>query len=159
MDVAVREIGPVDRAWVGAFLREQFGSTRVASRGVVHQADELPGFIACCNGEPAGLLTYHVAGGGLEVVTIHAARSGLGLGTALLNEARARARALGCSRLWLITTNDNRPAARFYERWGMCRCAVHRDAVTRSRVLKPEIPRLGIDGVPIRDEIEYELRL
>lgn len=159
MDVEIRDIAPDDRAWASAFLQEQFGSTRVVSRGFLHRADELPGFIARCDGRPAGLLTYHVAGDGLEVVTLHAARSGQGAGTALLDAALARARSLGCPRLWLITTNDNRPAARFYERWGMSRVAVHRDAVTEARALKPEIPETGIDGVPIRDEIEYELRL
>jgi ribosomal protein S18 acetylase RimI-like enzyme len=159
MDMVIRDITFADRPWVGAFLREQFGSTRVVSRGVLHQADELPGFIARCGGQPAGLLTYHVAGGALEVVTLHAARPGLGLGTALLDAVQARARSLGCARLWLITTNDNEPAARFYERRGMTRVAVHRDAVTEARTIKPEIPETGIDGVPIRDEIEYELQL
>lgn len=159
MDVKIRDIAPDDRTWVSAFLREQFGSTRVVSRGRLHQADELPGFIARCDGQPAGLLTYDVAGAGLEVVTLHAARPGLGLGKALLDAALAAARSRGCARLWLITTNDNQPAARFYERRGMTRVAVHRDAVTEARAIKPEIPELGVDGVPIRDEIEYELRL
>jgi hypothetical protein len=61
--------------------------------------------------------------------------------------------------MWLITTNDNHPAIRFYERRGMSVVAVHRDAVTKARGLKPEIPELGIDGTPIRDEIEFEVRL
>jgi len=159
MDVEIRDITPADRPWVGAFLREQFGSTRVVSRGVLRRADELPGLIADRDGQAAGLLTYHVAGGALEVVTLHAARPGLGLGTALLDAAQARGRSLGCGRLWLITTNDNLPAARFYERRGMTRVAIHRDAVTEARALKPEIPETGVGGVPIRDEIEYELKL
>jgi hypothetical protein len=37
--------------------------------------------------------------------------------------------------------------------------AIHRDAVMRARKLKPEIPLLGNDGIPIRDEIELELLL
>jgi GNAT superfamily N-acetyltransferase len=159
MDVDIRDIAPADRTWVSAFLQEQFGSTRVVSRGVLHQADDLPGFLARCDGNPAGLLTYHVARDELEVVTLHAARPGLGLGTVLLDAAQARARSLGCARLWLITTNDNHPAARFYERRGMTRVAVHRDAVTAARAMKPEIPEIGVDGVPIRHEIEYELKL
>jgi ribosomal protein S18 acetylase RimI-like enzyme len=159
MDDEIRQLEPSDRAWVREFLVEQVGSTRVVTRGVLHQADELPGFIASYEGQPAGLLTYNVAAGELEVVTLHATRPGVGLGTKLLTAARAQAASLGCRRMWLITTNDNRPAARFYERWGMSLVAVHRDAVTRARALKPEIPELGADGTPIRDEIEFEFRL
>jgi len=36
---------------------------------------------------------------------------------------------------------------------------VHRDAVAAARALKPEIPLIGDDGIPIRDEIELELTL
>lgn len=34
--------------------------------------------------------------------------------------------------------------------------AVHRKAVDEARRLKPEIPLIGNDGIPIRDEIELE---
>jgi hypothetical protein len=37
--------------------------------------------------------------------------------------------------------------------------AIHRDAVTKARALKPEIPQFGVEGTPIRDEVEFELRL
>ena len=37
--------------------------------------------------------------------------------------------------------------------------AVHREAVTRSRLTKPEIPLIGANGIPLRDEIELELDL
>ncbi|MHC4349562.1 MAG: GNAT family N-acetyltransferase [Planctomycetota bacterium] len=155
----IREVGPADRAWLRGFLEEHVGSIRVVSRGVLHHAGELPGFLAFFDGNAAGLLTYHVQAGELEVVTLHTARSGVGLGTGLLEAARAKAKSLGCSRLWLITTNDNHPAMRFYERRGMSVVAVHRDAVTKARRLKPEIPELGVGGTPIRDEVEFEFRL
>ena len=57
-EIAVREIEPADHAWVRSFLGQHFGSTKVVSRGVMHQADDLPGFIATFSGEPGGLLTY-----------------------------------------------------------------------------------------------------
>ena len=44
----------------------------------------------------------------------------------------------GCTRLWVITTNDNVDALRFYQRRGFCLVRVHRGAVDRSRAsLKP----------------------
>jgi len=37
--------------------------------------------------------------------------------------------------------------------------ALHRDGVTAGRRLKPGIPELGLDGIPLRHELELELRL
>jgi hypothetical protein len=36
---------------------------------------------------------------------------------------------------------------------------VHPGALERSRALKPSIPLIGFDGIPLRDEIELELLL
>jgi hypothetical protein len=60
--------------------------------------------------------------------------------------------------VWLITTNDNVSAQRFYVAVGFELAAVHEGAVERSRELKPEIPLTGQTGTPIRDELEYEWR-
>ena len=65
----------------------------------------------------------------------------------------------GCRRVWLITTNDNLRALRFYQRRGFRLVAVHPNALARSRELKPSIPEIGLDGIPLRDELELELTL
>ena len=65
----------------------------------------------------------------------------------------------GCRRLWLITTNDNLNALRFYQKRGFALVAVHRNALEISRKFKPEIPLIGADGIPLRDEIELEMIL
>jgi len=158
-ETAVREIEPADRDWVRSCLGHHIGSRKVVSRGIMHQADDLPGFIAIFRGEPSALLRYCVMNGELEVVSLHAAISGRGLGSRLLVAARDRARDLRCRRLWLITTNDNEPAIKFYSRWGMHLVTVHRGAIAESRKLKPEISRFGVGGRPIEDEIEFELLL
>jgi ribosomal protein S18 acetylase RimI-like enzyme len=157
--VTIREIEPSDSEWVRTFLMEQFGSTRVVSRGVMHQADELPGFIARHEGVPRALLTYSHRDNELEVVTLHSATPGLGLGSRLLVAARKRASDLRCRRIWLITTNDNEPAIRFYQRRGMRIAAIHRGAIAESRKLKPEISLVGVGGRLIEDEVEFELQL
>jgi hypothetical protein len=59
----------------------------------------------------------------------------------------------------LITTNDNIDAIRFYQRRGMRLVAVHRDAVDDARRAKPSIPMIGEYGIPIHDELEFELQL
>ena len=62
----------------------------------------------------------------------------------------------GCNRLWVITTNDNLDALRFYQRRGFRITKVHTDALTERRKLKPEIPETGLYEIPMRDEIELE---
>jgi GNAT superfamily N-acetyltransferase len=77
----------------------------------------------------------------------------------LIDAVRQEAQRAGCKRLWLITTNDNLTALRFYQRRGFVLVAVHRNAVELSRKLKPQIPLIGEHGIPIRDEIELEMPL
>lgn len=159
MDVEIRPLEPEDAGWVHSFLMQQVGSTRVVTRGVLYHADKLPGFIASLDGVPKALLTYRIADTELEVITLHAAVPGLGLGSRLLNAARLEAEAQGCRRVWLITSNDNIPAQRFYTRRGMKVVAVHANAIVEARKLKPEIPEFGLGGLPLRDEVEFELAL
>jgi len=157
--VDVRPLNPEDRELVERILTESWGSTSVAAHGVLRDAARLPGFVALVGGDPAGLVTFHAAGDVWEVVTIDATTAGRGVGTALLRAIEAAARAAGARRLWLITTNDNTDALRFYQRRGFDLVALHRDTVTRSRAeLKPSIPLVD-DGIPIRHELELELIL
>ena len=157
--IVVRDLETHDQSWLHDFLVTYNHSLRVVSRGTLHQVPQLPGLIATYNDIPSALLTYHLAHQEFEVVTLHAAVQRHGLGARLLAAARARARALDCSRLWLITTNDNEPAIRFYERQGLTLVAIHHNALQESRKLKPEIPHVGLGGKPLRDEIEFEFRL
>ncbi len=125
----------------------------------MHEPSRLRGFVAEEDGKPVGLLTYRIDNGECEVVTIDAFPEGAGAGTAMLEAVAAVAREAGCRRVWLITTNDNLRALRFYQRRGFHLVAVHRDALARSRELKPSIPEIGLDGIPLRDELELELTL
>jgi Acetyltransferase (GNAT) family len=82
-----------------------------------------------------------------EILTLHAGEQWHGAGTALIEAVGHLARRQGCTRLWVITTNDNVDALRFYQRRGFCLVRVYRDAVDRSRAsLKPEIPRWAPTG-------------
>jgi GNAT superfamily N-acetyltransferase len=157
--VSVRPLEDRDRPWARASLEETWGSVMVASRGRLQDASILAGFVAEDGGRPVGLATYRVDGDDCELVSINSARERRGAGAALLEAVAGAARAAGCSRVWLITTNDNLHAMRFYQRRGWDLVALHRDAMARSRELKPEIPERGEEGIPIRHELEFELRL
>lgn len=159
MGVEVRAVGAADREWVDDFIRERWGASTVVGRGRVRRPSELPGFVAIGDGERVGLATYVVEGTECELVTIDSVVERAGVGTALVAAVRDAARDAGCRRLWLITTNDNLDALRFYQRRGFELARLHRGAIVESRRLKPEIARVGDYGIPIRDELELELLL
>lgn len=106
-----------------------------------------------------GCLAYSPEPGGAEVVLLAADPPGRGAGSALLAALEVLGRTRGWQRLRLLATNDNTPALRFYQRRGWDLIALHRDAVTRDRRLKPEIPAVGHGGIPLRHALELERRL
>jgi GNAT superfamily N-acetyltransferase len=159
MGIVIREIAKDDGDWVRAVLKEHWGASEIVSRGAVHDASLLPGFIAVMDATKVGLLTYCIVGGRCEIVTLNALVEKKGVGSSLLAAVRHLASARGCEALWLITTNDNTYALRFYQKHGFVLVAIHCNAIDESRVLKPEIPLVGLDNIPIRDEIELKFRL
>lgn len=148
-----------DRDWVRTFATQHWGSDVTVSRGNAFPISELPGFAARQNGVVVGLVSYRPEGALCELAVLNSLKPGAGIGTRLIELTKHAARAHGCKRLWLITTNDNTHAIRFYQRRGFVLAAVHRDAIATSRAIKPEIPLLGNDDIAIRDEIEFELML
>jgi N-acetylglutamate synthase-like GNAT family acetyltransferase len=158
-NIKIRPVQSSDRGWIVRLLTEHWGSTQVVSRGKSHQPEHLPGFVALQDGQPMGLLTYRIEGDECEIVTLDSLMEGVGIGRGLIDAARNTALAAGCKRLWLITTNDNLHALRFYQRREFVLAALHANAIEQSRRIKPEIPLIGMDGIPIRDEIELEMQL
>ncbi|MEX0876813.1 MAG: GNAT family N-acetyltransferase [Phycisphaerales bacterium] len=155
----IRALTPDDKLWVQRVLVQYWGSTTQITRGKKYDADDLPGFVAVRDGSEVGLLTYNIADNDCEIITHNSMAGHGGIGSCLLDAVRAKARESGCDRLWLITTNDNTPALRFYQRREFDMVALYRDAVTHARTLKPEIPNVGFDGIPLRHEIEMEYKL
>ena len=152
----VRRREPVDRPAIESFLG-RWRSLRVARLGALEHPLDHPALIAEEDGRLVGVLSYLVDGACCEVLTLHADVRGRGVGTALVAEAKRVAAQAGCTRLWVITTNDNVDALRFYQRRGFRLAALHRGAVDDSRArLKPEISELGKHGIPLRDELELE---
>jgi N-acetylglutamate synthase-like GNAT family acetyltransferase len=152
----VRPIEPGDADGVRAFVSRYWQSSVIVTRAREHDAAELPGFVLEENGQIIGVITLNDERCDCEVVTIDSAEWGRGIGSALLDRAEQWARERGCERLWLVTTNDNLRALYFYQRRGFRIVAVHRDAVMHSREIKPEIPDIADNGIPILDELELE---
>jgi GNAT superfamily N-acetyltransferase len=158
-DIRVRPIDEGDRPMLAWLVAELWGSEIVAVHGTSVRPAELGGFIAERCGRVAGLLTYQLVGNMLEIVTLNAIDRRAGIGTMLIEAAAGKARRFGCREIRLTTTNDNIDALRFYQRRGFRLAELRPGAVDQSRRRKPEIPRVGDYGIPLRDEIDLTRRV
>ena len=148
-----------DRAWVKERTELLFGGEFVVSRHEVHDPHKLPGFIVTLGPERLGVATYHITGGVCELVTIDSLSQFSGVGTMLLEKVEQTAIELGCTKLWTIAPNDNLDAHRFFQRRGFFLTNVRIGGMTKIRLLKPSVPRVGYYGIPVRDEFEFEKTL
>ena len=146
------------RAFVDKQIVESWGAPYVASRGKLHDTRTQPGFVAMMEGGIAGYILYDISNNECEITALESLHEKQGIGSALIKAVIRRAKESGCNRTWLITTNDNTNAIRFYQRIGFALKAVHINAMEISRKLKPQIPLTGCDGIPIAHEFEFELR-
>jgi DNA-3-methyladenine glycosylase I len=155
----IRRLTREDLPQVRKFWVQRWGDEFIVAHGVIYQPDLLDGFLAMDGKDMVGLITLSHSESGCEIVSLDSLREDIGIGTALINEVTKAAREIGCKRLFLITTNDNLHALGFYQKRGFEIIAIRRGAVNESRKVKPSIPLVGENGIPLRDEIELELNL
>ena len=159
LPLEMRPLTPQDSEWVRQDIVQYWGDSIVVAHGKVYYPQTLPGFVAILKGDRVGLLTYSLEDENCKIVTITSTKPGIGIGTRLLKAVTQAAQEAGCKRLWLITTNDHLDALRFFQKRGFRLVAIHRGAVDAARQLKPLIPLIGNDQIPLHDEIELEMLL
>lgn len=165
----IRPLERADREWVAHFLDERWGTTQIVSRGKAVYGHLLPGFMAERGmvaeaedqeeesaAENIGLITVHIGEKDCEITTLDSLDESMGVGSALVEAVEEWAREAGIERLWLVTTNDNLEALKFWQKRGYELVSVHRNAIADARRIKPQIPITGLNGITIRDEIELE---
>ncbi len=155
----LRRLNPADLPRLLQFWIEHWGGEEMVSRGNIYRPEQLEGFVIENGDEWIGLLTFFIRDRECEVTSLDSLREGEGIGSALIEKAIEEARARKCKRLFLITTNDNLNALGFYQKRGFEIVTVYRGAVNESRKLKPSIPLIGHNKIPLRDEIELEVSL
>jgi ribosomal protein S18 acetylase RimI-like enzyme len=155
----LRPLTTADRGWVTQRIIESWGAEIVVVHKTIYHPNELPGFVVIIGEKKVGLLTYHIEGTACEIVTLDSWSEVRGVGTELIKAVKQAVCREGCDRLWLITTNDNTHALRFYQKQGFTLAAVRINSMEQTRKIKPEIPFIGEDGIPIRDELELEMWL
>jgi ribosomal protein S18 acetylase RimI-like enzyme len=157
--IQLRRITENDLPRLRQIWKKNWGDEFMVVRGVVYRPDHLEGFIAYHGPDCVGEITYTMNDGDCEVVTLDSECEGQGLGTKLINAVVEEGRKQNCRRVFLITTNDNLNALGFYQKRGFELVKIYRGAVNDSRKIKPSIPLIGMNNIPLRDEIELEILL
>ena len=148
-----------NRAEVDRFIKDEWGGPMIVTHGNLYDSSVLPGYAALENEKVMGAALYRIIGDECEIAALYSLAQNRGVGTALINKVIEAARKQGCRRLWLVTTNDNTHAIRFYQRFGFHLKVVHIGSLEVTRQLKEGVPAKGIDGIPLEHEFEFELIL
>jgi len=159
MEFIIKEITSEYRAEVDTILQHEWSAPPIVSRGKTIDTRTTPGFVALVGDKVCGVVTYQIVDNECEIASLNSLIENIGIGTALINAVRAVAEERGCTRVWLITSNDDIEAIRFYQKKGMELAAVYLDAMDLSRQIKPAIPLIGMHGIPIKHEFEFEFKL
>ncbi|WP_304457852.1 GNAT family N-acetyltransferase [Alicyclobacillus sendaiensis] len=150
----IRPQREADRQWLLDLWNREWGGETMVSRGRVYRLEDVEAVIAVQGGAYVGAATFVVLDEECELLSLNSQVEGIGVGTRLLQAVEDAAKQAGVSRVTLITSNDNLKAMRFYQRRGYRFHAVHVGAIDEARKRKPSIPHLGLDGIPLHDEIE-----
>lgn len=140
-------------------LRLRWSDGTIFVQGKVLHPSDVEAIGAYLDGRLQGIATWRVERGVPYMISMNNVTDRRGVGVALLEAMIAMARESGSPLLRVLISNDNWPAFRFYQKRGFRISAVHTGVVDMIRVMKPSVPELGVDGIPMRDEIEFEMVL
>lgn len=152
----IERISAADQPAVQEIVTHFWGDETIVIHGEMFHIADLDGLKAVIDGEIVGILHYQVRAGECEILTLASLHQGQGIGSALLAAIETTARSRFCSKLTLITTNDNLHALGFYQWRGFRLVELYPGQVDISRKLKPAIPLIGENLIPLRDELKLE---
>lgn len=152
--ISAKEVEKAERT---KFFFTHWGSPRIVISTGIFQCDDLDGFVIF-NEEKSilGFITFVIKGSECEIISLDSLIENQGLGSRLIQIVEGVAKENGCQSMKVITTNDNLKALSFYQKRGYKITKVLPDAVKHARRMKPEIPLVAENGIPIRDEIIFE---
>ncbi|GLC88937.1 GNAT family N-acetyltransferase [Lysinibacillus piscis] len=153
----IQAIAQLASQQVVQFFHDHWGSTEMVISSGVYDCQTLDGF-AYLDEQQAiiGLVTYVVRDKECEIISLDSSQEGKGIGSLLVQAVEQWAKDQHCTTVTLITTNDNLDALRFYQKRGYFLVEVLSNAVAEARKYKPEIPLIGYEGIPIRDELRLQ---
>lgn len=156
LEYNVEKINDGDRHLVSEFLIDNWYSTNISVRGKLIDASILDGFYVKNRNKIIGLVTYMIEDNTCEIITLDSKLENKGIGTELIKRVEEIVKQTNCNRIKLVTTNDNLNALKFYQKRGYHISNIYYNAMDEVRIIKPDVPKLGEDNIPLNDEIELE---
>ena len=150
-------ISHLNRNRVDEFIKQHWHTTTMIIRGKEIDMTKTEGFYFREGEDIIGLITYMVYDNLLEIISLDSLHENQGIGSKLLGAVIHEAKERKLQKIVLITTNDNINAIKFYQKRGFDMVRLFHNALDISRKLKPEIPLIGENSIPLRHEIEFEL--
>ena len=152
----IESITSQTREMVNKFFIDNWFSTNMCIRGQVIDCTKLDGFLLQKDNKVIGLITYTIYDDYFEIISLDSKEENKGIGTKLLASVESLAKDNNHKKVRLITTNDNLRALQFYQKRGYYIARIYPNAMDEVRKLKPNVPLIGENGIPLRDEIELE---
>jgi GNAT superfamily N-acetyltransferase len=152
---SVRKSKSADHIWINEFLRCHWGGLHSVINGAEIDLTTMPALIA---GDHDGIAIFREFPKP-ELLLLHVITTSSGVGSALLDALATFLQLRGRSTLSVTTTNDNVAALAFYQRYGFRLKELRLNKVEEARIVKPSIPAIAENGIPVRDEIELILNL
>jgi ribosomal protein S18 acetylase RimI-like enzyme len=129
----ITEIKNGEHSLIAPFITEHWGSSMIVSKGKIFNSAELKGFICKENNNIVGLITYRIENNECEIVSLNSTVENRGLGTSLINKMINHSRKNNYQRIWVMTTNDNTKAIRFYQKRGFEWVGYYKDSIQKSK--------------------------
>ena len=155
----IRQVTSQDTPLIESLIISDWGGEPFFIRGTYFYPSRLPGIIAFSGDTVEGYLFYEIQGNECEIIVLKAYKQFQGLGTTLIEQVTQIAKEQGCQRIFLMTTNDNIDALRFYQKRGFHIFKILADTFTETRKAMPHLSYYGRYGIARRDEIYLELPL
>jgi ribosomal protein S18 acetylase RimI-like enzyme len=137
---------------------KKWGSDIIVSRGNSYKAEDLDGILVYDKEKIVGLGLYTIKNNSCEIVLLETFIQNIGIGSEIIEKIKEIAKIKNCERIWLVTTNNNINALKFYQKRGFHFSNIYINSMEEARKIKPEIPKT-YDGIEIRDEIEFEMKI
>jgi GNAT superfamily N-acetyltransferase len=153
IEIEIVEKKESDKDWIQNTIRSEWYSEMVVIKGKKVRPSEFDALIALKNSGKVGLLTYRITGTQCEILTLNSFIKREGIGSRLIRCLEEKLVLKDCNWLEVTTTNDNIEALAFYQKLGFKIAGIQVNAMEHAREKKPSIPKTGLHGIPIRDEI------
>lgn len=156
MSLKIEQINQEDQPIVLDIVKQFWGDASIVIHGNVFHTPDLQGLKAVINGKIVGILHYQLSGKVCEIITLASLCQGKGIGSSLVDAVESLAASHQCRKVRLTTTNDNLHALGFYQRRGFSLVKLRPGQVAKSKQIKPSIPLVGENEIPLRDELVLE---